>query len=73
MEKLPKVAYAVLKDKALKDLLVSQRLPSTGDRGTWILRHQRYVCLHSHQNGDTNLPQVGDDEQRKSRQIRGEP
>lgn len=65
MERLPKVSYAVLKDKALKDLLVSQRLPTAGDRSAWILRHRRYV--HSHTQVVIQiLSQMGDDEQCKS-------
>jgi len=65
IERLPKVSYAVLKDKALKDLLVSQRLPTNGDRNTWILRHRRYV--HSHTQVVIQiLSQMGDDEQCKS-------
>ncbi|KAI6009383.1 hypothetical protein F5J12DRAFT_823205 [Pisolithus orientalis] len=47
MERLPKVSYAVLKDKVLKDLLLSQRLPTTGDRITWIARHQRWVMMYN--------------------------
>lgn len=47
MERLPKVSYAVLKDKALKDLLNSQRLPTAGDRSAWILRHRRWVMMNN--------------------------
>ncbi|KAI6110124.1 hypothetical protein F5141DRAFT_828355 [Pisolithus sp. B1] len=47
IERLPKVSYAVLKDKVLKDLLLSQKLPTTGDRNTWIARHQRWVMMYN--------------------------
>ncbi|KAL4065277.1 hypothetical protein J3A83DRAFT_4166584 [Scleroderma citrinum] len=47
MERLPKVSYAVLKDKAVKDLLLSQKLPTTGDRSVWIPRHQRWVMMNN--------------------------
>jgi hypothetical protein len=42
-EPLPKVSYATLKDKAIKALLVEQRLPVTGDKVAWIARHSRSV------------------------------
>ncbi|KAH7889980.1 hypothetical protein F5I97DRAFT_1849069 [Phlebopus sp. FC_14] len=44
-ERLPKVSYTVLRDKALKDLLISQKLPVSGDRNAWITRHQRWVMI----------------------------
>ncbi|KAI6007833.1 hypothetical protein EDC04DRAFT_2582702 [Pisolithus marmoratus] len=47
MERLPKASYAVLKDKVLRDLLLSQKLPTTGDRNTWIARHQRWVMMYN--------------------------
>ncbi|KAI6042992.1 hypothetical protein EDC04DRAFT_2563141 [Pisolithus marmoratus] len=47
MERLPKASYAVLKDKVLRDLLLSQKLPTTGDRNTWIARHQRWVMIYN--------------------------
>lgn len=47
IERLPKVSYAVLKDKVLKDLLISQKLPTTGDRSAWIARHQRWVMIYN--------------------------
>ncbi|KIK95964.1 hypothetical protein PAXRUDRAFT_826485 [Paxillus rubicundulus Ve08.2h10] len=53
-ERLPKVSYAVLKDKALKDLLLSQKLPIGGDRNAWITRHQRWVMLYN-----ANLDKTG--------------
>ncbi|KIJ69652.1 hypothetical protein HYDPIDRAFT_79970 [Hydnomerulius pinastri MD-312] len=53
-ERLPKVSYAVLKDKVLKDLLLSQKLPVSGDRNTWITRHQRWVMLFN-----ANLDKAG--------------
>ncbi|KAF8842496.1 hypothetical protein BDN67DRAFT_989054 [Paxillus ammoniavirescens] len=53
-ERLPKVSYAVLKDKALKDLLLSQKLPISGDRNAWITRHQRWVMLYN-----ANLDKTG--------------
>ncbi|TFK46004.1 hypothetical protein OE88DRAFT_1739812 [Heliocybe sulcata] len=42
---LPKASYQVLKDKQVKDLLVDQQLPTTGDRNAWIARHQRWVLI----------------------------
>ncbi|KAF9244235.1 hypothetical protein BU15DRAFT_42358 [Melanogaster broomeanus] len=54
LERLPKVSYAVLKDKALKDLLLTQKLPITGDRNTWITRHQRWVMIYN-----ANLDKAG--------------
>ncbi|EPQ58557.1 hypothetical protein GLOTRDRAFT_36698, partial [Gloeophyllum trabeum ATCC 11539] len=42
---LPKASYHTLKDKQLKDLLIEQQLPTTGDRQTWVTRHQRWVLL----------------------------
>ena len=41
MERLPKVSYDVLKDKALRELLSSQQLPVSGDRNMRIARHRR--------------------------------
>ncbi|KAG8217246.1 hypothetical protein J3R82DRAFT_5335 [Butyriboletus roseoflavus] len=47
MEKLPKVSYDVLKDKALRELLSSQQLPLSGDRNTRIARHRRWVMMYN--------------------------
>ncbi|KAI9568981.1 hypothetical protein HD554DRAFT_2021105 [Boletus coccyginus] len=47
MERLPKVSYDVLKDKALRELLSSQQLPVSGDRNTRIARHRRWVMMHN--------------------------
>ncbi|KAI0318436.1 hypothetical protein OF83DRAFT_1182403 [Amylostereum chailletii] len=44
---IPKVSYAVLKDKQLRDLLSEHELPSTGDRHVLIARHQRWVALYN--------------------------
>ncbi|KAG5639536.1 hypothetical protein H0H81_000683 [Sphagnurus paluster] len=40
---LPKASYGTLKDKKLKEMLVEQGLPTSGDRTQWIQRHQRCV------------------------------
>ncbi|KAF9228739.1 hypothetical protein BS17DRAFT_690320 [Gyrodon lividus] len=53
-ERLPKVSYAILKDKTLKDLLLSQKLPVSGDRNAWITRHQRWVMMYN-----ANLDKAG--------------
>ncbi|KZT28666.1 hypothetical protein NEOLEDRAFT_1108091 [Neolentinus lepideus HHB14362 ss-1] len=42
---VPKASYQVLKDKQVKDLLIDQQLPTTGDRNAWIARHQRWVLI----------------------------
>ncbi|KAF8431749.1 hypothetical protein L210DRAFT_962372 [Boletus edulis BED1] len=47
MERLPKVSYDVVKDKTLKELLSSQRLPVGGDRNTRIARHRRWVMMYN--------------------------
>jgi len=47
MERLPKVSYDVLKDKALKELLTSQQLPVSGDRNARITRHRRWVMMYN--------------------------
>ncbi|KAH0830313.1 hypothetical protein J3R83DRAFT_1682 [Lanmaoa asiatica] len=47
MERLPKVSYDVLKDKALRELLSSQHLPVNGDRNTRIARHRRWVMMYN--------------------------
>jgi E3 ubiquitin-protein ligase RAD18 len=40
---LPLANYTTLKDKQLKDMLVEQGLPMSGDRPLWEQRHQRCV------------------------------
>ncbi|KAL0947506.1 hypothetical protein HGRIS_013606 [Hohenbuehelia grisea] len=44
---LPKAAYGTLKDKQLKAMLVEHELPTTGDRNTWIARHEQWVMLYN--------------------------
>ncbi|KAH7927065.1 hypothetical protein BV22DRAFT_1032192 [Leucogyrophana mollusca] len=46
-ERIPTASYDVLKDKAVKDLLLSHKLSTTGDRKTWIARHQRWVMIYN--------------------------
>ncbi|EGN96253.1 hypothetical protein SERLA73DRAFT_76232 [Serpula lacrymans var. lacrymans S7.3] len=46
-DRLPKVTYHVIKDKALKELLVENKLPTSGDRVTWIARHERWVMIYN--------------------------
>ncbi|KAG5647196.1 hypothetical protein DXG03_001155 [Asterophora parasitica] len=36
-DRLPKASYATLKDKKLKEMLVEQGLPTTGDRNQWVM------------------------------------
>ncbi|KAF8556937.1 hypothetical protein OG21DRAFT_1408108 [Imleria badia] len=54
MGRLPKVSYDVLKDKALKKLLVAQELPLSGDRNTRIARHRRSWVMMYNANLDKN-------------------
>ncbi|KAA1471369.1 hypothetical protein DENSPDRAFT_819534 [Dentipellis sp. KUC8613] len=44
---LPKASYAVLKDKALRELLGEYKLPVAGDRNTLIARHTRWVSIYN--------------------------
>ncbi|KDQ59637.1 hypothetical protein JAAARDRAFT_153620 [Jaapia argillacea MUCL 33604] len=44
-EPIPKASYHTLKDKQLRELLLDHHLPVSGDRSTWITRHQRWVML----------------------------
>ncbi|KAH7910625.1 hypothetical protein BJ138DRAFT_1135919 [Hygrophoropsis aurantiaca] len=46
-ERLPTVSYDVLKDKPLKDKLLAHKLPISGDRKIWIVRHQRWVMMYN--------------------------
>lgn len=40
-ERLPKVTYAVMKEKQLRELLQGHKLLTTGDKATLAARHQR--------------------------------
>jgi E3 ubiquitin-protein ligase RAD18 len=40
---LPKVSYAVLKDRQIRDLLAENDLSTAGDRSQLIARHERSV------------------------------
>ncbi|KAF9553812.1 hypothetical protein CPC08DRAFT_713433 [Agrocybe pediades] len=42
---LPISNYTTLKDKQLKEMLIEQEIPVTGDRALWELRHQRWVTI----------------------------
>jgi hypothetical protein len=45
VDPLPKVAYATLKDRQLKELLSTYDLSSTGGRESCIRRHERYALI----------------------------
>ncbi|KAF6758258.1 hypothetical protein DFP72DRAFT_888528 [Ephemerocybe angulata] len=44
---LPKVSYATLKDRQLKDLLAEHNLSVNGERSTLEQRHQKWVMLYN--------------------------
>ncbi|KAJ2925213.1 hypothetical protein H1R20_g11894, partial [Candolleomyces eurysporus] len=44
---LPKVSYATLKERQIKELLQEHNLPVTGDRNQLEQRHQRWVMLYN--------------------------
>ncbi|CAA7265359.1 unnamed protein product [Cyclocybe aegerita] len=44
---LPIATYTTLKDRQLKEMLLDQDLPLTGDRSNWEQRHQRWVMLYN--------------------------
>ncbi|KAI0045147.1 hypothetical protein FA95DRAFT_1561436 [Auriscalpium vulgare] len=44
---LPKVSYAVLKEKQIRELLAEHDLPTTGERSLLIARHQRWITLYN--------------------------
>ncbi|KII89265.1 hypothetical protein PLICRDRAFT_602087 [Plicaturopsis crispa FD-325 SS-3] len=44
---LPNVSYAVLKDKAIRDMLVDQGLPVSGDRTAWMARYSRWTTIYN--------------------------
>ncbi|KAF8188361.1 hypothetical protein BJ912DRAFT_851183 [Pholiota molesta] len=52
---LPLANYTTLKDKQLKDMLVEQGLPMSGDRPLWEQRHQRWVMIFN-ANLDKSIP-----------------
>ena len=42
---LPKVSYATLKERQIKELLQEHGLPITGDRNQLEQRHQKYIFV----------------------------
>ncbi|KAG6845719.1 hypothetical protein H0H87_004985 [Tephrocybe sp. NHM501043] len=44
---LPKASYDALKDRKIKEMLIEQGLPVSGDRNHWIKRHQQWVILYN--------------------------
>lgn len=42
LDRLPKVSYAVLKDRQIRELLQEEKLSTNGDRSTLESRHARY-------------------------------
>ncbi|KAF6758568.1 hypothetical protein DFP72DRAFT_176318 [Ephemerocybe angulata] len=55
---LPKVLYATLKDRKLKDLLAEHNLSVLGERSTLEQRHQKWVMLYN-ANIDRSKKQLG--------------
>jgi E3 ubiquitin-protein ligase RAD18 len=58
-EPLPTPTYATMKDKQIKDLLLTYDLLVTGDRTELITRHEQYVTPSTEKSGGLILQQVG--------------
>ncbi|KAH9484088.1 Postreplication repair E3 ubiquitin-protein ligase rad18 [Psilocybe cubensis] len=52
---LPLTTYNTLKDRQLKDMLVEQELPITGNRSNWEQRHRQWIVLYN-SNLDKSKP-----------------